>query len=99
MARKWAALLGLFVAIAVFLALGLPMLRDLFGPAATLAAYGYIAFVAGTLTYAVVRWLSTWRTGATPTRDADPSPNGDGPADGRDPVVDAEMDQLRDEAE
>ena len=72
MARNWAAVLGLFVAAAVFLALGLPMLRELFGPAATLAAYGYIAFVAGTITYAVVRWLSAWRSDATATRAANP---------------------------
>jgi hypothetical protein len=55
-----AAAYGAGVAIAVFVYLGLPMLRRLYGPEATLAAYAGIALIAGGITYSLAMRLTAW---------------------------------------
>lgn len=55
-----AAAYGVGVAIAVFVYLGLPRLRELYGPEAILAAYAGIALIAGGITYSLTMRLTTW---------------------------------------
>jgi hypothetical protein len=55
-----AAAYGAGVALAVFVYLGLPMLRSLYGPEATLAAYAGIALIAGGITYSLAMRFAAW---------------------------------------
>lgn len=55
-----AAAYGAGVALAVFVYLGLPMLRSLYGPEAALAAYAGIALIAGGITYSLAMRFATW---------------------------------------
>lgn len=94
---------GIGVSIAVFLYLGLPMLRRIYGPGVTLLAYAGIALIAGGVTYSMTRRLASRLNqtrgptrGDTATIEVSPEE-----ADGDDQreyyLVEQELEQLQEE--
>lgn len=96
------------VAVAVFVALALPTLRSMFGPAVVLAVYAAVAVVAGGVTYATVPKLAAWlhrdveQSGSSVADGAadDEADDGAGEADDEadDPLVEEEIERLREQA-
>ena len=91
-----AAMYGAGVALAVFVYLGLPMLRSLYGPEATLAAYAGIALIAGGITYSLAMRFATWlqqeqNPMQTEGIDINPESGGDGQ---RNTAVKQELEQT-----
>jgi hypothetical protein len=93
-----AAAYGIGVAIAVFVFLGLPMLRSLYGPEAILAAYAGIALIAGGITYSLTMRLTAWlerESDGAQTEIISINPGSDGENGGDTAAVKEELEQLQ----
>jgi hypothetical protein len=95
-----AATYGVGVAIAVFVYLGLPRLRELYGPEATLVAYAGIALIAGGITYSLTMRLTAWlERDQEPMRTeiVDADAESDGEDEPKTAAVKQELEQLRED--
>lgn len=95
-----AATYGVGVAIAVFVYLGLPRLRELYGPEATLVAYAGIALIAGGITYSLTMRLTAWlERDQEPMRTeiVDADAESDGEDEPKNTAVKQELEQLRED--
>jgi len=88
------------VVTAVFVYLGLPMLRSLYGPEAILAAYAGIALIAGGITYSLTMRLTAWlerEPDATRTEIVGITADSDGEDRGDAVAAKRELEQLRED--
>ncbi len=104
MSRLRALAYAACVSVGVFVYLALPTLRDLFGPVANLVVYGFVALLAGVVTYGLVFRLydvdheeASGSTGVSTVPEADPEETAERAVEPSSEDIDRELETIRDD--